>query len=68
MNEIILKNKAVVLTPDRNCFECRSEPSAGIERKQGRRRNAGEVAAKMPVIAWALWKNEEVFQGRNLLQ
>jgi hypothetical protein len=27
-----------------------------------------KVAAKMLVMAWTLWKNEEVFQGKYLLQ
>lgn len=63
--------QAALIAGTRNKYfiEYFSKLVAGREREQGiKTKMRVKMAAKMLVIAWTLWKNEEVFQGKHLLQ
>ena len=66
----VLYQSAVIATSRNRCFvEYFSKLIAGREREKGiKTKMRVKVAAKMLVIAWTLWKNEEVFQGEHLLR
>ena len=65
-----LYQSALIATSRNKYFvEYLSRLIVGREREQGiKTKMRVKVAAKMLVIAWTLWKNEEVFQGKYLLQ
>ncbi|MEJ2365959.1 MAG: IS110 family transposase [Deltaproteobacteria bacterium] len=63
--------QAALIATTRNKYfiEYFSNLLTGREREQGiKTKMRVKVAAKMLVIAWTLWKNGEVFQGKYLLQ
>lgn len=65
-----LYQSALIATSRNKYFvEYLSRLIVGREREQGiKTKMRVKVAAKMLVMAWTLWKNEEVFQGKYLLQ
>jgi len=65
-----LYQSALIATSRNKYFvEYLSKLIVGREREQGiKTKMRVKVAAKMLVMAWTLWKNEEVFQGKYLLQ
>jgi transposase len=65
----LYQSALIATTRNKYFIEYFSKLIAGREREQGiKTKMRVKVAAKMLVIAWTLWKNEEVFQGKNLLQ
>lgn len=66
----VLYQSALIATCRNKYFvEYLSRLIVGREREQGiKTKMRVKVAAKMLVIAWTLWKNEEVFQGKYLKQ
>ena len=65
-----LYQSALIATSRNKYFvEYLSKLIVGREREQGiKTKMRVKVAAKMLVMAWTLWKNEEVFQDKYLLQ
>jgi transposase len=65
-----LYQSALIATSRNKYFvEYLSRLIVGREREKGiKTKMRVKVAAKMLVIAWTLWKNEEVFQCKYLLQ
>jgi len=65
-----LYQSALIATSRNKYFvEYLSKLIVGREREKGiKTKMRVKVAAKMLVVAWTLWKNEEVFQGKYLLQ
>jgi transposase len=66
----VLYQSALIATSRNKYFvEYLSRLIVGREREKGiKTKMRVKVAAKMLVIAWTLWKNEEVFQCKYLLQ
>lgn len=65
----LYQSALIATTRNKYFIEYFSKLIAGREREQGiKTKMRVKVAAKMLVIAWTLWKNEEVFQGQYLLQ
>ena len=65
----VLYQSALIATSRNKYFvEYLSKLIVGREREQGiKTKMRVKVAAKMLVMAWTLWKNEEIFQGKYLL-
>jgi transposase len=66
----VLYQSALIATSRNKYFvEYLARLIVGREREQGiKTKMRVKVAAKMLVMAWTLWKNEGVFQGKYLLQ
>jgi transposase len=65
----LYQSALIATTRNKYFIEYFSKLVAGREREQGiKTKMRVKVASKMLVIAWTLWKNEEVFQGKYLLQ
>jgi transposase len=65
----LYQSALIATTRNKYFIEYFSKLIAGREREQGiKTKMRVKVAAKMLVIAWTLWKKEEVFQGKYLLQ
>jgi transposase len=65
----LYQSALIATTRNKYFIEYFSKLVAGREREQGiKTKMRVKVAAKMLVIAWTLWKKEEVFQGKYLLQ
>ena len=65
----LYQSALIATTRNKYFIEYFSKLIVGREREQGiKTKMRVKVAAKMLVIAWTLWKNEEVFQGKYLLQ
>lgn len=65
----LYQSALIATTRNKYFIEYFSKLIAGREREQGiKTKMRFKVAAKMLVIAWTLWKNEEVFQGKYLLR
>jgi len=68
-NSPLYQSALVASTRNKDFIEYFSRLIAGRERERGiKTKMRVKVAAKMLVIAWTIWKNEEVFQGKYLLQ
>ena len=66
---VLYQAALIATTRNKNFIEYFSRLIAGRERERGiKTKMRVKVAAKMLVIAWTIWKNEEVFQGKYLLQ
>jgi len=66
---VLYQAALIATTRNKNFIEYFSRLIAGRERERGiKTKMRVKVAAKMLVIAWTIWKNEEVFQEKYLLQ
>lgn len=66
---VLYQSALIATTRNKDFIEYFSRLIAGRERERGiKTKMRVKVAAKMLVIAWTIWKNEEVFQGKYLLQ
>ena len=64
----LYQSALIATTRNQEFLEYFSRLIAGRERERGiKTKMRVKVAAKMLVIAWTIWKNEEVFQGKYLL-
>ena len=65
----LYQSALIATTRNKEFIEYFSRLITGREREQGiKTKMRVKVAAKMLVIAWTLWKKEEVFQGKYLLR
>ncbi len=66
---VLYQSALIATTRNKDFIEYFSKLITGRERERGiKTKMRVKVAAKMLVIAWTLWKNEEIFQGKYLLQ
>ncbi|HCC53561.1 MAG TPA: hypothetical protein DEQ20_01335 [Desulfobulbaceae bacterium] len=66
---VLYQSALIATTRNKDFIEYFSKLITGRERERGiKTKMRVKVAAKMLVIAWTIWKNEEVFQGKYLLQ
>ena len=65
----LYQSALIATTRNKDFIEYFSRLISSRERERGiKTKMRVKVAAKMLVIAWTIWKNEEVFQGKYLLQ
>jgi len=66
---VLYQSALIATTRNKDFIEYFSRLIAGRERERGiKTKMLVKTAAKMLVIAWTIWKKEEVFQGKYLLQ